>query len=125
MDHPGPILTLSGGIDIHGKLLFPDSNTYKIEVRTPLIAVQGELEMISSSKAVDGTPLVKFLMTGDADQTYTPVGENALACGGGGTCNAGKKAVVVAGGKMNSTFVRSMMRKSCCFKRGSSLKYVT
>jgi hypothetical protein len=102
MDHPGPILTLVEGLDIQGKLVFIDG--YRLEVRTPLVAVQGELEM-SAVKPVDGVPNLKLVMTGETDQVFTPIGQNANACGGvvGGACVAGKKAIVVAGGRVNRT----------------------
>lgn len=97
MDHPGPSLTLLDGLDIQGKLVFP--NNYKLEVKSPLILVQGELEM-QANKPVDGKPSIKFLMTSDSVQYFTPIGVNANACSG--SCAAGKKAIVVAGGKVNS-----------------------
>jgi G8 domain len=99
MDHAGPVLTLDGGLDVQGKLVFADN--YKLELRSPLVVVQGELEL-QAFKPVDGTPNIKFVMTGETDQTYTAIGENAKACGGAGTCVAGKKAIVVAGGRVNS-----------------------
>jgi G8 domain len=98
MNHPGPTLTLQDGIDIQGKLVF--SNNYKLAVNTPLLVVQGELEMLAT-KPVDGVPSIKFLMTGGNDQLFTPIGQNANACGGG-RCSVGKKSFTVAGGKLNS-----------------------
>ena len=44
MNHPGPTLTLQGGIDIQGKLVFPNSNVNLI-INTPLVVVQGLLDM--------------------------------------------------------------------------------
>ena len=106
MDHPGPELTLTGGIDIRGKLVFPDA--YSLTLRTAMITVQGELQLTSTSKAVDGTPLIRIIMIGtDTEQTFTPVGENSAACVSGtnvsGLCKVGKKAITVAGGKVNRT----------------------
>ena len=98
MNHPGPTLTLQGGIDIQGKLIFP--NNYKLEVNTPLLVVQGELEM-TSTKPVDGVPSIKIVMTGSNEQTFTPIGQNTNACSGG-KCSVGKKSFTVAGGKLNS-----------------------
>jgi len=96
MDHPGPELILQDGIDIQGKLIFPDG--YSLTVQTTSIAVQGELEM-TSTKPVDGTPNIRISMIGNNSlQTFTPIGENAGACGNG--CVMGKKAIVVAGGKV-------------------------
>jgi hypothetical protein len=110
MDHPGPILTLVEGLDIQGKLVFVDG--YRLEVRSPLVAVQGELEM-SALKPVDGVPDVKLVMTGETDQVFTPMGPNANACGGGGACVAGKKAIVVAGGRVNRTYANCVVYVRC------------
>jgi len=97
MDYPGPELILQDGIDIQGKLVFPDD--YSLKVQTTSIAVQGELEVIST-KPVDGTPNIRFSMIGDNSlQTFTPIGENAGVYGD--ECVMGKKAIVVAGGKVN------------------------
>ena len=96
MDHPGPTLTLQNGLDIQGKLVFPDN--YKLQIQSPLIVVQGELQM-QASKPVDGVPSIRFIVTGSSDQFFTPIGSNANACGG--SCNVGKKSITVAGGKVN------------------------
>lgn len=98
MNHPGPTLTLQDGIDVQGKLVFP--NNYKLVVNTPLLVIQGELE-ITSAKPVDGVPSIKFVLTGGNEQSFTPIGQNANACGGG-KCSVGKKSFTVAGGKLNS-----------------------
>ena len=92
-------LTLTGGMDIRGKLVFADG--YSLTVFTPLIAIQGELEMASTA-AVDGTPLLHIILTGQEDQFFTAVGENQYSCDGDSICNAGKKGIVVAGGKVTS-----------------------
>jgi hypothetical protein len=113
MDHPGPELTLQDGIDIQGKLVFPDN--YSITLRTTSIVVQGELDM-TSTKVVDGTPNIQIIMIGDNSlQKFTPVGENAGACGG--DCVMGKKAIVVAGGKVDRKYsiVTFEPAKSCRF----------
>jgi hypothetical protein len=99
MDFTGPTLELLGGLDIHGKLVFPDE--YKLSITTTLIAVQGQLD-IEASKPVDGEPSIKFTLVGEDDQSFTPIKENASACNNGQDCNAGKKGIVVAGGKVNS-----------------------
>jgi G8 domain len=85
------------GIDIIGKLVFP--NGYKVTVTTPVIAIQGELEM-TASKTVDGIPNIKFTMVGVNDKFFAPIDVNARACNGAATCNVGKKSIVVAGGKV-------------------------
>ena len=65
MDHASGNLSLLGGLDVLGKLVFPDG--YNLNLVTTMIAVQGELEM-SASKPVDGTPQIKFTMIGNDDQ---------------------------------------------------------
>lgn len=96
-------LTLAGGMDIRGKLVFPD-NGYSLTLFTPLIAIQGELEMASTA-AVDGTPPLRIVLTGQEDQFFTAVGENQYSCDGDSICNAGKKGIVVAGGKVTSKYL--------------------
>lgn len=104
MNHPGPTLTLQDGVDVQGKLVFP--NNYKLLVNTPLVVIQGELAM-TSTKPVDGTPSIKFVMTGANEQTFTPIGQNVNACGGS-KCSVGKKSFTVAGGKLNSKSIERM-----------------
>lgn len=102
MNLEGGSLALQGGLDIQGKLVFPDN--YKLNLASTMIAVQGELEM-TASKPVDGSPNVKFTMIGEDDKmTFTPIEVNAGACKGISTCEIGKKAIVVAGGKVNSKY---------------------
>lgn len=97
MDLPEPQLTLLEGIDIHGKLIFPDG--YDLILRTPVLVIQGELEMYST-KAVDGTPSVRIILIAGGEDTFVPIDNNEGKCGGE-SCFIGKKAVVVAGGKVN------------------------
>jgi hypothetical protein len=92
-------LTLAQGLDIHGKLIFPDG--FAVTMRTASLTVQGQLEMHSTGP-VDGTPRIRIIMIGDQAQTFTPIGENAAKCGSGGSCNVSRKAITVAGGKVNS-----------------------
>ena len=98
MNHPGPTLTLQGGIDIQGKLVFPNSKV-NLVVNTPVVIVQGLLDM-RATKPVDGMPLIRFVLTGENEQTFTPIGSNANACGGG-KCSVGKKSFTVAGGRLS------------------------
>jgi hypothetical protein len=88
-------------LDIQGKLVFPEG--YKLQIESHLIVVQGELVIRAATKAIDGVEQVRFTLTGeDEKQTFTPIGENAKKCPGGiATCEVGKKAFVVAGGKMD------------------------
>ena len=92
-------MTLAQGLDIQGKLVFPEG--FIVTVRTASLTVQGQLQMLSTGP-VDGTPKIRIIMIGDQAQTFTPIGENAANCGGGGSCNVSHKAITVAGGKVNS-----------------------
>lgn len=98
MNFPGEKLQLQGGLDIQGKLVFPDG--YKLELESPYIRVQGELHM-TSSKIVDGNPDIRVLLTGtDTDKTaFRPADSNADLCQGI-PCQVGKKPIVVAGGRL-------------------------
>jgi hypothetical protein len=99
----GDTLTLSDGLDIRGKLVFP-GNGYRLTLYSTLISVQGELVM-TSQDAVDGDPLIHVILTGQEDQYFsTAGGVNKYACDGGSNCNAGKKGIVVAGGKVTSKY---------------------
>jgi G8 domain len=97
MDLSSEGLVLLAGIDIIGKLVFPDG--YKLNLSSTVIAIQGELEM-TATKTVDGIPNIKFTMIGNNDKFFNPVDVNAGACHGAVSCSVGKKAIVVAGGKV-------------------------
>jgi G8 domain len=104
MDFAGPSVTLNDGIDINGKLIFPEN--YSVTLYTAGIVVQGELEMQSKRAPISGTPQIQFIMIGvNDDRSFVPVGENAAACGrlalANNSCLVGKKSITVAGGKMN------------------------
>jgi hypothetical protein len=101
MNLSGGSLQLLDGFDIRGKLVFP--NGYRLNLTSSAIVVQGELQM-TSLKRVDGVPDVIFTMIGSlTNTTFTPVDVNANACKGVSTCTIGKKAIVVAGGKITRT----------------------
>lgn len=97
MDVTG-VLSLPAGLDIQGKLVFPDG--VNLTLRAPYVRVQGELQMFSS-KIPNGQEDVKFIIYG-VDETVTsfiPADSNRNVCGGF-ACQAGKKPIVVAGGKL-------------------------
>jgi hypothetical protein len=96
MDFSEPELTLVNGIDIQGKLIF--RNGYELTLQTPMIAVQGVLQM-TSTKPIDGVTSVRFIMTGETDNSFVPIDNNEENCMGG-PCQVGKKAIVVAGGRV-------------------------
>jgi hypothetical protein len=91
-------LQFASGLDIYGKLVIPDG--VAIEIITPLIVVHGELE-VTSTKPVDGAPAVRITMKNGPDMSFTPIDENSSECNG--RCLVGKKAIVVAGGKLTGT----------------------
>ena len=108
-------LELLGGIDIHGKLIFPDagySSNHTLSISTTMMIVQGELSMSSITKPINGRPHIHITMIGhDVNQTFTPIDNNARACAIGtnstvtASCKVGKKSIVVAGGKVNRTLI--------------------
>ena len=95
----GETHVFEGGLNIQGKLWFPPN--YKATIEVPVIIVQGELEASSneivSNKTMDG---LRFLLRGDAELPFYPHAHNKESCLNM-FCNIGKKAVVVAGGKLN------------------------
>ena len=108
-------LELLGGIDIHGKLVFPDTgygSNYTLSIIATMMVVQGELSMTSVTKPINGRPNIHITMVGqNINHTFTPVDNNAMGCTIGNTvtptpCTIGKKAIVVAGGKVNSKLMR-------------------
>lgn len=94
-----------GGLDIQGKLVFPEpsDSSYRLRIRTPTIIVQGELEM-SATKEVDGEPNYIFRMTGDQDYSFQPADNNAAI----GLTDVGKRAITVAGGKVTRKYTCQM-----------------
>lgn len=103
MNHAGPELSLLGGINIIGKLIFPNNGVYSLTINTATIIVQGELDIQSTQKPVSGTPLIRIVMIGfDEKLSFRPVNENANACPDL-NCEVGFKSITVAGGKVNRT----------------------
>ena len=87
------------GLDIQGKLVIEDGSL--VELHTPFLRVQGELE-ITSSKPVDGQPDVSIFMVGYDTERLTrfiPADSNKDACFGD-FCEAGSKSFLIAGGKV-------------------------
>ena len=104
MDHRPQTYRFRDGLDIQGKLIIPEptDTTGTMTLKSPLILVQGHLE-VTSTKAVDGTPSVKFILTGSSAQFFTGADNNSAMCNG--NCKAGIRSVTVAGGRLNSTFI--------------------
>ena len=102
MNYPGDLLVFEQGIDIQGKLVFPESNSSKaLTIQTPHIIVQGELHMHATNKAVDGQFAYKLELTGENDTHLQPIDNNYGVCQIEAKCNVGKKVIAVAGGKIN------------------------
>ena len=97
MDMTG-VLTLTGGLNVIGKLVIENPIETPIEIETPKVIVQGEL-LVNSDKMWDGSTAITFTLTGTAEQTFMPADSNAEACGGN-ACKVGKKPFAVAGGKL-------------------------
>jgi hypothetical protein len=103
MNHASGILDLKNGIDIQGKLIIPDG--VQLRMTFPSMIVQGELSL-TSTKPVNGIPNIVFTVVGTNNElTFTPIDVNANACKGQSTCTAGKKSIVVAGGKITCTYI--------------------
>jgi hypothetical protein len=119
-------LQLLGGIDIHGKLILPETNDGPtLSIITTMMIVQGELDMTSMTKPINGRPNVHITLIGqNVNQTFIPIDNNSMACTIGNqktnissaSCTVGKKAIVVAGGKVNckySWFLQNLHLKYC------------
>lgn len=100
MNQPNHALHLEGGLDVYGKLVIP--NSISVEIWTPLLVVHGEL-IIHARKPVDGSPDIQIIMTEHPDKFFEPINENSSECNG--RCLAGRKAIIVAGGKVTGTFL--------------------
>ena len=97
MDAPNTYpLVLPHGLNVEGKLVFPDG--YQLEVHTPFVFVQGELN-ITSTRSTSASEDVQIVLTGNEEATLFPNAQNSVHCGTSG-CNFGSKPVVVAGGKL-------------------------
>jgi hypothetical protein len=109
-----PSVTFADGLDVQGRLVL-DGNKSRgprdlgggpaITIQTTLLVVQGRLEMTATTGPVRGYPDILISMVGHDDKTsFAPVWENSGACGDGSECLVGRKAIVVAGGSVNSTY---------------------
>jgi len=88
----GSTVTLSGGLNIQGKLYFPSSAG--LTIRTTHVFVLGVLRMDPPDTSV------RFQMFGTEEQFLYPIGENLEAgvCDPTMGCKLGKKPFAVAGG---------------------------
>jgi hypothetical protein len=127
-DLPGNEVNFPGGINIKGKLKFPDNR--KITIRTTFVIVQGEvsdksflliyhtficlqtnscfwmvqLEIRSTHNSINAdNESVVFNITGTNDIKFNPTdipNENACSQQPNGECNLGPKPFFIAGGKL-------------------------
>lgn len=99
----GELIDLPGGLDIHGQLHIPDGTS--LTLRTKFIFVQGEL-MMRSTKTIDGNANIKVIMIGTEDCLFYPHPRNKVRMPWieghqQDHINAGKKAILVAGGQID------------------------
>jgi len=92
--------TFNKGIDIIGRLVFPE--TVKTKIETTYLIVQGQLDVTNSKTVNPDHQSLKIVLTGSTDVKWKS-SVNPSPCSGfsGGKCNLGKKPFVVAGGKLN------------------------
>ena len=104
----GSTLDLSGGgLNVEGMLHFPPSAN--LTVVTPHVFVQGVLQMDPPDTDLANT--VRVRLVGSDDQYLVPHEENAMACDPAVGCNVGKKAVAVAGGRLD---IRGLAEDDAC-----------
>jgi len=108
----GETLSAPNGLDIEGMLYFPPSASGILEAAH--IIVQGVLKIDPPTPIDDAqgrtNGQVKILLNGpDSDVYMTPHTHNAMACEmGGGSCNVGKRPIVVAGGRLDIRGMRDI-----------------
>lgn len=93
MDATGTVAL--AGLNVEGKLVISSP----VEIHTPYVLVQGDLDM-SSDRPTNGTPDIKFVLTGDGVVSLAPHEDNTSRCEGG-VCSFGKKPFAIAGGTLN------------------------
>jgi len=108
----GETLSAPNGLDIEGMLYFPPSASGIFE--TAHIIVQGVLKIDPPTPLHDAqgrtNEQVKIVLNGpDSDVYMTPHTHNAESCADhGGSCNVGKRPIVVAGGRLDIRGVRDI-----------------
>jgi len=109
----GETLSAPNGLDIEGMLYFPPSASGIFE--TAHIIVQGVLKIDPPTPLHDAqgrtNEQVKIVLNGpDSDVYMTPHTHNAESCADhGGSCNVGKRPIVVAGGRLDIQGVRDIV----------------
>jgi len=99
----GSNVSLPTGLRVMGKLVFPTN--YLTNIYTSYVVVQGEMVVRSNSSVISPSHLsVRFVLTGTTDTILDTSSSdskpNTLACNNT-LCNLGKKAFVMAGGKLD------------------------
>mmetsp|Transcript_7650 Transcript_7650/g.10558 ORF Transcript_7650/g.10558 Transcript_7650/m.10558 type:complete len:1025 (+) Transcript_7650:187-3261(+) len=92
----GSTKSLPDGINVEGMLHFP--STANLTLETTHIVIQGILQMDPPDAALRNK--VRVRMVGSEDHILYPHTENESVCDGM-VCNVGKKAIVVAGGRLD------------------------
>ena len=105
-EHQGPTLVLPHGMDIQGRLHFPD-NGYKLTIEAPFLLVQGLLDIPSTGR-VGRDPMIKFHIKSEQRSiSFLPAYNNERVCpdvasGEPSTCDIGFRSIVVAGGQIRT-----------------------
>jgi hypothetical protein len=96
-------VTIAGGINIKGKLLFP-TNHHAV-ISTPFVVVQGDLEITANHAQIRPEHMAtRFILTGTEDVMFAPIdapNQNACDLQPNKQCNLGPKPFLIAGGKVN------------------------
>ncbi len=117
-------VTLAGGLDIRGKLLFPVN--HQATIFTPYVIVQGELELTVDHPTIEPSNVgTNFVLTGTDRVFWAPVDSpNQNACDRitNDLCKLERKPFLVAGGKVNirampETCVTHTSVKSAIYKK--------
>lgn len=94
----GTELDLADGLDIQGKLVFPDNK--KVTVRTTHVYLQGVLKIRDNNVISPENESVKFHFYGTTPKSFVPHADNSIGCPSG-SCDAGVKPFLIAGGKLD------------------------
>lgn len=94
------------GINVEGMLYFP--STANLTLQTTHIIVQGILKMDPPSVALGNKVTIRLV--GSENRFLFPHSENAMACDSSTGCDIGKKAIVVAGGRLD---IRGLEDPTC------------
>eukprot|EP00521_Asterionellopsis_glacialis_P016306 CAMPEP_0195299728 /NCGR_PEP_ID=MMETSP0707-20130614/26077_1 /TAXON_ID=33640 /ORGANISM="Asterionellopsis glacialis, Strain CCMP134" /LENGTH=207 /DNA_ID=CAMNT_0040362207 /DNA_START=307 /DNA_END=926 /DNA_ORIENTATION=+ len=100
----GSEISLPKGLNIEGMLHFPTTASLTLEATH--VVVQGVLKM--DPPALGNK--VRIRMVGSEEQIFHPHDDNSMLCDSTDGCNVGKKAIVVAGGRLD---IRGLEDDTC------------